>query len=485
MGRIVDSAGASYGVQQGGGVPPLGLSYAGYGNFPTADVNVTPSGLVIVGGLGAVSVSAGGGGGTGGLTDSAIHPPPTTGAFAFNTFVPGSAGFPAVGQSYVDPVFGSTVRRISDRGQVVSAGADDMYAHHWANANGTMIFDTSGRVAASLAIIDPLTGSALYSGQPVGSQRTDLNWDPLDPDKYYFFSGASLMRRNLAAQTSTTMHTFPGTLQFMGGTANWIDKTGTYFVVLLPGQLLTVWNKNTGHEYTGHPPGEVVGGGGYEGMTPSGKYVVVAKSNQFQSYLVDHVAETVSTTMIMSWSQCGDHGAFVSASNGHEYAVTFDCNLTGGVWRVDLELNQPAGISQAASNAQHAANQLLVGTTYANGGAISNDGHLSSVGTGPFTDWCFFDSETITSGGTTDPFNGGVSGWVAFEQEIIAINVVTLVVRRLAHHRSRGLQSGTNYWHQPRLSCSWDGSLVLWDSDMNINVTDYADMYGILNPNLS
>src|SRR5207302_6001155 len=48
----------------------------------------------------------------------AIMPPPTTGPYAYyppyGTFGPDQPGFLAVGQSYVDPVFGSTIRRLSN-----------------------------------------------------------------------------------------------------------------------------------------------------------------------------------------------------------------------------------------------------------------------------------------------------------------------------------------------------------------------------------
>jgi hypothetical protein len=48
------------------------------------------------------------------LTDSDVHAPPMSGQYAYNTFMPATAGFPGVGESYIDPVFGSTVRRVSD-----------------------------------------------------------------------------------------------------------------------------------------------------------------------------------------------------------------------------------------------------------------------------------------------------------------------------------------------------------------------------------
>src|SRR4051812_17702930 len=68
--------------------------------------------------IGALTV--GGGAGTAaaqGLTDGATHPPPSTGSFPFSPpggWLPGTAGFPQAGQSFVDPVFGTTIRRITN-----------------------------------------------------------------------------------------------------------------------------------------------------------------------------------------------------------------------------------------------------------------------------------------------------------------------------------------------------------------------------------
>jgi len=53
-----------------------------------------------------------------------------------------------------------------------------------------------------------------------------------------------------------------------------------------------------------------------------------------------------------------------------------------------------------------------------------------------------------------------------------------LEVRRYAHHRSRGLAS--SYYAQPRISCSWDGSVVLWTSNFNIGApVGYSDLYAM------
>src|SRR5438046_2930609 len=50
------------------------------------------------------------------LTYHASHPPPASCTYAYNTFKPGAPGIPSVGQSYVDPVFGSTITRLTNVG---------------------------------------------------------------------------------------------------------------------------------------------------------------------------------------------------------------------------------------------------------------------------------------------------------------------------------------------------------------------------------
>src|SRR5947209_8539784 len=61
--------------------------------------------------------------------DGISHPPSAVGSLAYNTFVP----LPGPGASYLDPVFGTTVLRVtSDR------SPDDIYARNmWWNADET------------------------------------------------------------------------------------------------------------------------------------------------------------------------------------------------------------------------------------------------------------------------------------------------------------------------------------------------------------
>jgi hypothetical protein len=214
---------------------------------------------------------------------------------------------------------------------------------------------------------------------------------------------------------------------------------------------------------------------GWTSITPDGKYLVTAAGNtgtpqkEHYSYSIDHNTQSIGSTPTQFWGLCGDHGVLVSASDGKNYFVTFACHANNpGVYRVDITLNQ-TGRTEAD---QQASNLPLILLDWPD-----NDGHLSAVSKGAFRDWVFFDSENFA-----DAYNGSVAGWTAYKQEIVAINVLTGEVRRFAHHRSRGLGDGS-YWNQPRISCSWDGSVVLWNSDFNISSpTGYADIYAIQSP---
>jgi len=398
------------------------------------------------------------------LTDIGIHVPPMTGPYAYNTFMPGTPGFPAVGGTYTDPVFGTVVRRLTDI--TGKANEDDIYSHHWSNANGSFGF-TKG--PSGMDIIRIATGARIYTGQPVGLSHSENYWDAIDPDKYYYFSGANLVRRNLAAQTNTTIKTFPATLQANGGSLNIQSRDGRYFTVRYGGTN-KVWDSQLDVIYAGSVT--PLSSTGWVSITPDANYMVTAAGptatpqKEHYSYAINHNTQSIGSTPTQFWGLCGDHGVLVSASNGKNYFVTFECHDIGSPYRVDITLDQQG----RSATLQRADNQKLAPLTW------NDDGHFSAVSKGALADWAFMSTES-----KADTFLDAVSGWTAYKQEIIAMNVVTLEVRRLAHHRSRNLP--VQYGTQPRVSTSWDGSTVMWTSNYNMSLpTGYADLYAIQSP---
>jgi hypothetical protein len=410
--------------------------------------------------------------------NGSIQVPPAIGPLGYNSFIPGLVGFPIVGGTYTDPIFGGTVRRLTDT--VGFPNQEDIYGHHWANANGSFAFTRQlDNVGLHFKIINTTTGAEVYTNQPLGSSQFDIAWDATDPNRYYYYEGANLTCRNLVEQRNV-VKTFPSPLERNGGSLNTQDRSGRYFTVRYGGSN-KVWDSQTDTIYSGSVT--PLNLNGWVAITPDGKYLVTAAgpNQEHYSYAIDHMNHSISPTPVNFWTACQtDHGALVSATNGKNYFITFDCNNTAGIYRVDITLDQ-TGKTELE---QIVANQLLLPTVSTP--VNTNQGHLSAVSKeGPNQDWVFFDSETL--GGddfSSAPIFVPLLPWQPYEQEIVAMNVTTLEVRRYAHHRSRNIFS--DYHAQPRISCSWDGSIILWTSNYNTPLAhpigpqnDYADMYGM------
>jgi hypothetical protein len=400
------------------------------------------------------------------LTDTGEHLPPTTGTFHYNTFTPSLPGVPGIGGTYVDPVFGSVVRRLTNIG--ASVNQDFNYTFHYLNADGTLSFN---HTTVDIDILSTANGSVVYSAQPDGSDRNEARWDMLDPDKYYFLSGASLMRRNLALQSNTTMKTFPATLQTQGGSVNFQSADGRYFVVKY-NNTHHVWDSQTDTIYSGNIP--TPDSAGFVGITPSGKYVWGGNylgspdGDIFYSFAINHGTQSVNTTGAQTWRLCGAHSAVVSASDGNDYLVTFNCNDESAAYAITIGPDR-AGLTK---DQMKAAGTKLMDLDFSDGG------HASGVSVGANRDWVFIGIESVDDNYNVTPTAGN---WRPFKQEIVAANVRTGELRRLAHHRSRGLPG--NYQEQPKVSTSPTGNIVLWSSNMNdSSPAGYADLYVIQSP---
>jgi len=396
------------------------------------------------------------------VTDSASHPPPTSGPYAYyataGTFGPNQSGFPGIGGSFVDPVFGRTIRRLTN--EVGQSSDSEIYSRNgWSNADGTLVHHRSpnGR-----KFINPKTGQVVKGSGIPGN--FDSSFAPDDPDTWYYWNNGSsqLMQMSVASGQSSVVHNFPGALSAMGGSVDWIDRSGRYMVLRVGGNI-RVFDKQTKTLYSGSIPGSYGGGGGWTGISPDGQYVITstptsAPGDDSHSWKINHSSQSVSTSPVLYWTLCGGHADIVSASNGKTYHVSLDCHTSAALYAADVSIPQSAGnVPKQLSD-----NKKLVQLTW------SDDVHVSRVSKG---DWA---AVSVESGG--DGFTSSVSGWRAYKQEILMANVVTGEVRRLAHHRSRG-DLGANYFAQPRVSSSWDGSMVFWTSNFGHSQNGYSDLY--------
>lgn len=402
------------------------------------------------------------------ISDNGSHPPPATGTYAYNSFVP---SLPP-NSSYVDPVFGETVNRLTADGS-----HDDIYARNmWWNADGTLYLHRSQSGGKDRwQVINAATGTVEYDNIPFGSSAADGGFDPVNPNVLYYYSGSNIERVTLEGSgtwATDTYFTAPATIESLGGTLNWFDANGQYLVVRYgPEPSVHVYKTSALSSPYANPidASDNIDHGGYVGITPDGEYLVgwdetgggVNNSGLGQSWKLDSVNNSIAASPTSFWSLCGDHGDFLSATDGHDYMITYDCHTQPGLWRVDIT-NDAVGLNESQQQALPNNNKLVDFSPNWN-----NFGHISATAR---ADWAYFDSEdssdTFNSG--TNDGNGFITPWHAFRQEVAAVDVVptTPVIRRLAHHRSRW-QTPRDYYSEPRVSASWGGNYLGFASNFN------------------
>jgi hypothetical protein len=450
--------------------------------------------------------------------DETVKLPPAD----YGVFGPGAAGFPAAPSpgvtgtttSYVDPVFGTTVRRITDEfgdGTSPKASGSDIYSKNgfW-SADGRLMFHNTGW---DKTIINTDTGASVsVDGGLYDYRGFDGSFDPNDktggPYHWYYFSGAALRQYVITMQGDGSLVAFDdptpvrdfsdlrvSALGLLGGSVDWIDNTGRYIVLNVDGEV-RVWNKETDTLYSGS-----VGAAGADwiGISPDGNYVVTSTDRGFYSYAVNHGARTLSTKGVLFWTLCGGHGDLVTATDGRSYLVTFDCY--GGNAPHDkpaiyaVNVAPPASVSgttESGRTAQRTPNRRLFQLEWQKSG----DGHMAGLSKGPLRNWVFvsLESTTVTVDGATQGdllhTDADADWWNRpYIQEIVMANVITGEVRRLAHHRSRSIDN--TYYYQPRVSAAWgscDGpATVAWASnfgreagwDEETGSYRYADIYAL------
>ena len=420
-----------------------------------------------------------------GSLSTAVLTPPSSGTYAYNTFGPADPNFPAVGQSYTDPVFGTTIRRLSNIYPPASnlAGSGLIYSRNslW-NANGTRYLTDALVNSPGVEVIDTTTGAVVRANVPYPvTTHDEVAFDPINQDVYYYTNGTNLRQYNIATGVSSVAKTFSATLGGLGQTTDWIDNSGRYFLLNVGG-IFKIWDKQTDTLY-GNVPVPTGSNGippGWAALSPDSKYLIVALTPQHYSYAIDHVNKSVGPAVLF-WDACDDHGDIMSASNGKTYLISqgcyFDDSAKDVQYRIDVSLNQ-AGRGALQLND---AIKLVEWTRPVVGGNPQTImSHYSCASRGENQDWCYISSEY------PDETLSDMGAWFPYKQEIMAAHLLPpYEINRLAHHRSRPLpQSGEGYCRQPRVNTNWDGTQVAFTSNFGQmgNTTDtcgYSDLYMI------
>jgi hypothetical protein len=381
------------------------------------------------------------------LTTTSVEPAPN-----YDSFVP-----PAVGGTYVDPVFGSTIKRVSNAmGTVNASGGGNLT---WIeNEYATMSPFNSDN---SLFILVHESYFGLYNGTTGAfiqnlpleiSASSEPRWSRKDNVTLYYhiFGGNQLKSYNTSTGVTSVIHTFSQYSSISGNGESDISLDGDHFVFAGDNAFIFVYQISTDKVYT----------------------ALNAGSNGFDSMYI-----TPSNNVIVSWLTNG-----TTRFTGQEL---FDINMN-----FQRQVGHADGHKDVTSDTN--GNEVLIWTNSADPQPIANcnNGIVKiQLSNGAQTcllqlDWSLAVHISAPDGNgtvfvdTEAPANpeSGSSGWVAYTDEILQVKLDGSGTTRWAQHRSRPLNS---YNWEPKISTSRDGTRLLYASDYNLQTIDgYTSNYG-------
>jgi len=393
------------------------------------------------------------------VDDNLVHPPPN-----YDTFRP-----PSVGQSYVDPVYGCTVERLTNGSQEsLWDGSHPALMNYYStlsalNASDTMLFVISNDGGWTLR---STTGSIVttytpnWSGIPV--------WDASNGNVFYYATGNSIASGTVNGSSiiETVLHTFP---EYSGVTqmdSADLSQDGDH--VALVGQNsngtmdVFVWSfsqKAKTSVYTTRCTGSVAGSS-QPGCLH--KLQLTADNRLGIEFVNDG---TGAEQGLRLWNGSSlvhlqDHTSHYDTGydlNGNSIFISQNnsYSLSG------LNNNCPDGWGLDVRQLYNVMSSVCL-IDYQPYWHVSYRGSLSQ----PWIALTFFDTRTPgPEYFSTDPNYQTIStsNWQLYEDEVMVAKVDASKIYRLAHARSRSVES---YWAQPRGTISRDGKYIVFTSNM-------------------
>jgi len=383
------------------------------------------------------------------LSTAGLEVPPS-----YDTFQP-----PAVGEVYVDPVFGSTVRRISDARATINADQGGKLV--WiGDEYPTMTPFNSDN---SRILLVHQSYFALYDGS--GAYLRDLpleigassepRWSRTDNKTIYYVHANQLKSYDTALGVAGVVHTFGDYAAISGMGESDISFDGDHFVFAGDGRYIFEYQLST------------------EIVSPA----LDAGGHKFESLYI-----TPLNNVIVSWNQVG-----TARFAGQEL---FDNNLN-----FLRQVGSADGHKDVTLDSN--GDEVLVWTNSADPHPVCDNG-IVKIRLADAQQTCLATFDWSLAVHISAPDNSGFvyvetyapanpsppSGWAPYTNELLRIALDGSQVLRLAHHRSRPFKDNTYNW-QPKMSTSRDGSQVVYSSDYDLqaidgSATQYSDVYLIV-----
>jgi hypothetical protein len=363
-----------------------------------------------------------------------------------------------VGQAYTDPVFGATIKRVSNALATPNADQggyltwiEDEYSTASAFNNDNSKFILLHQ--SYFGLYDGSTGLYIHDLPLEISSSSEPRWSRSDLVTIYYHLGNELKSYNISTGGINVVHTFSQYTSISGLGEMDISRDGDHFVFVGDNRYAFVYQISTGQAHTpldmnGHAFDSVY-------ITPNNNVIVSWIATGSTRYTGQELFDT-NMNFLRQVGHADGHKHLTVDVNGQEVLIWTNSND-----------------AQPIANCQNGIVKIVLATA-AQTCLLQLDWSLAVHITAPDGNG----SAYIDTEAPSNPAPGS-AGWVAYTNEIVQVKLDGSGAIRWAQHRSRPLNS---YNWQPKLTVSRDGTRLLYASDYDLqsiygDPTDYGDTY--------
>lgn len=372
---------------------------------------------------------------------------------------------PSNGATYTDPVFQSSIKRVSNA--LATHNADQGGSLTWIENEYSTMSAFNGDNSRFLLVHQSYFG--LYDGN--GGYLADLpleissssepRWSRADHNVLYYHVGNQLKSYNISTGAINVVHTFSEYASISGNGEMDISLDGDHFVLAGDNRYIFVYQISADKKF----PTLDTNGQNFDSM------YITPKNNVIVSWIASGTARNngqelfdINMNFLRQLSHADGHKDITLDTNGDEVLIWTNsndaqpiANCQNGIVKIRLADAQQTCLLQLDwSLAVHISAPDGNGTVFVDTEAPANP-------------------------------ESGSSGWAPYTNELLQVKLDGSGTIRLAHHRSRPVNS---YNWQPKISTSRDGTRVLFASNYDLsNIShdpaEYSDTYMLVLANTS
>lgn len=336
-----------------------------------------------------------------------------------------NVGKPALLGSYVDPNFGTTVRRITDVvAQFGATYAKPVYSTMpgWNADESYLLLYVVG---AGHVLLHGKTYAFIRNVNISPADIEHAYWSSTDPDALYYPTGTTLKVYHPSTNSSSTVYTFAQSISF-GSDPIYGDWASNLFGFDVSSGNSILYDRGTNTPRSAATTATPI-------ISSSGTYYVQGQN----------VYTSANNALVRAMTVNGtEHGATGRLANGQDFWASVQFDLAGRNGNLIVE-NLNTGAVTSIIGEANGWEYPRVGT-HISAHAFRNPGWVA-----------------VSMTGTT-------AGTRFLDREVALANINDGTVCRIGHHRSTG-QEGTGYWAEPHANISPSGTRVIFGSDWNTN----------------